>query len=89
MIPTRSGTTPRDTLLSLEEAARSIGRSPRTIRRWVASGRLKPYTRSRGGVTLFVELHVLLAERDARHSNPTSTCVDKRVFDVHPESDPA
>lgn len=56
---------PKQRLLTIEEAAKSVGRPPSTIRRWLAEGRLTPYARQ-GRSPLILESDALLAEADTR-----------------------
>lgn len=58
---------PHKRLLKPDEAATLVGRKQATIRDWVGKGWLTPYAVGRNGVHLFLEAHVLTAERTARH----------------------
>lgn len=56
-----------DRLLTTTEAAQAAHRRPGTIRQWVRRGYLKPFTTDTHGRPLYLELDVLLAERDTRN----------------------
>lgn len=56
---------PGKTWLTIEQASARVARSERTIRRWIATGRLAEYLGR-------VDEHALvLAARDARHARNT------------------
>lgn len=57
---------PHKRLLYADEAATLVGKAPATIRDWVRKQLLTPYAVGRNGAHLFLEAHVLIAERDAR-----------------------
>lgn len=56
---------PHRRLLTIDEAAKSVGRSASTIRNWVQDQRLRPHARM-GRRNLYLEVDVLAAEADAR-----------------------
>lgn len=56
---------PERRLLTVAEAAASVGRPASTIRRWLAEGRLQPHAR-RGGSPLILEAHLLEVEAATR-----------------------
>jgi excisionase family DNA binding protein len=56
---------PSARLLTTNEAAEVARVKPGTIRAWAHRGHLTPYTH-RGTHPLYLELHVLQAERDTR-----------------------
>lgn len=56
---------PHRRLLTIGEAAQSVGRPRGTLDRWVSEGRLKPYA-TRGRRKLYLESDVLRVDADTR-----------------------
>lgn len=58
---------PTRRLLTIEEAARSVGRPASTIRRWLAEGRLTPTAKLGPRRPLILESDVLDCDADTAH----------------------
>ena len=58
---------PEARLLTIEEAARSVGRPQSTVRRWISEGRLTPFAWLDRRRPLILESDALACEADTAH----------------------
>src|SRR6266446_1369199 len=71
---------PRDTYVRIGEAARLVGKSVDTLRRWEAEGRLFPAARSLGGqrIYLLAEIQRLVDDEDSHASGQAHELTSRR-----------